>query len=81
MGDGDLSQTREILQSFTSYYQRIMGSKPQNQPSYDLTQIIEGCPDLNILDANFFEDEIKRVVFALPKGKASGLDEFSSEFF
>lgn len=48
---------------------------------FSLYDVVPSYPNLTSLDSPFYEEEVKKALFALAKGKASGPNAFPSEFY
>lgn len=71
-------------ESFFSEFLNLNPPEYQGTSKEELQELLEfrcSVEDCTMLEAEVTKEEIRKVFFAMPANKSTGLDEFSSEFF
>lgn len=80
-GDTIASGQEEIANEVDEYFSNVFGEAPTRALSVDLSLLHMPVRDLSHLEAPFTEEEVERIVKAMPPDKAPGPDGFSCRFY
>jgi hypothetical protein len=73
----DEGSKAEVIYSF---FDNILGSAPDSANTINLDTLVLPCANLNELGTRFMEEEIWKIIRALPADKLSGPDGFMTRF-
>lgn len=80
-GTNIITGQEEIAHAVDSYYSILFGEAPSRVHSIELNGLQLPSLDLSHLEEPFTEEEVERVVKAMPPDKAPGPDGFTGRFF